>query len=225
MCYINVTFSVLTGILVRKCKQAVAERLGKFIKPFALIFVIFLLSFGLYCNRYIYSQIKTSLYVLLPALLQPYLGFAISFLIAKYIARQPKHRCITIAIETGVQNVTIPMVLLQQSFPQPYGDLAAVMPVTTAHFTPLPMFFSFLGLLIYRNICLKYCLKKENEEDPESDESEKKVTGSGQEMMTRGTPDYSGVVKEASETDNFINGLSGNDIGKRVLQLDKESVI
>ena len=215
----NLLFS---GIIIRKCKQAVADRLGKMIKPLALVFIIFLLSFGLYVNRYIYSQIKTSFYILLPALLQPYIGFILSFLIAKYIARQPKHRCITIAIETGVQNVTIPMVLLQQSFPQPYGDLAAVMPVTTAHFTPLPMLFSFLGIIIYRNVYLRFWPKQQEEG---GDDKDNEVDEEQEMSKIKDKKDYNGAARDSWETDKFIKGLNGKDIEKRVLGLDKESVI
>ena len=109
-------FVCCLGVIFRKFKESGAEFVGRCIKPFAFLFLMFLLTYGLYVNRYVYSIIGAFPYILIPALLQPYVGFGLGFLIAKTLGQQSRQRAITIAIETGVQNITIPMVLLQNSF-------------------------------------------------------------------------------------------------------------
>ena len=43
---------LIVGVIFRKLKQPWAEKVGKAIKPVALLFLAFLLTFGLYTNRY-----------------------------------------------------------------------------------------------------------------------------------------------------------------------------
>ena len=150
---------------MQKLSKLWAGRVDKAIKPFAFFFLVFLLTFGLYTNRYVFSIIGAYPKILLPALLQPYLGFTIAFFVAKTVGKQPRYRCITIAIEAGLQNIAIPMTLLQNSFPQPMGDLAAVMPVTTALFTPLPLMFIFLVLFFRKRLCPPQADEKEEEDE------------------------------------------------------------
>lgn len=52
----------------------------------------------------------------------PWLGYLFGFLVAK-ILRQPTPDCLTIGIETGVQNTGISIFLLRFSLPQPQADL------------------------------------------------------------------------------------------------------
>jgi hypothetical protein len=216
-------------MLIRKFRKPIAERLGIMIKPVALLFLAFLLTFGLYVNRYIYAEIGEHLYIIPPAILQPYMGFIMGFLIAKHVAKQPTYRCITIAIETGVQNVTIPMVLLQGSFKQPFGDLAAVMPVTTAHFTPLPMLAAFFGLTIYKNVYLKRCKPEEVDVDDKTPADDKKDANGHVEVDRSGSVirvDYRNDPFESKEKkDNLLRGLSPVEIRRNIEKLDRESVI
>ena len=78
------------------------------------------------------------LQVLLSAALMPYLGFILGGLVA-LILRQPRDRILTIAIETGIQNTGIAIILLLLSLPHPESDLSIVAPIASALFTPLPL--------------------------------------------------------------------------------------
>ena len=162
----------MAGIGFQKLTKLWADRVGKVIKPFAFIFLVFLLTFGLYTNRYVFSIIGAYPKILLPALLQPYLGFTCAFLIAKTLGKQPRFRCITIAIEAGVQNIAIPMTLLQNSFDQPMGDLAAVMPVTTALFTPIPLMLIFLFIFFRKRLCPTESNREQEEDEKKEKQSE-----------------------------------------------------
>lgn len=116
-------------------------------KPLSLGFIVYILTFGLYVNAYIYRMMATYPLIVPAAFLLPWCGFGVGFLVAT-ILRQPRPSAVTIAIETGIQNYSIAMVVLFGAFPKPYGDLAAVMPLIVAHFTPLPLFTVFLILTI-----------------------------------------------------------------------------
>ena len=242
--YLNILMQLTTfvvpcflGVIIRKWKPNIGVRLGRMIKPLALLFLAWLLTFGLYVNRYIYGLMAAAPRIVPPAILQPYLGFGCGFLIAKYVARQPRYRSVTVAIETGVQNVTIPMVMLQGSFPQPFGDLAATMPVMTAHFTPLPLLFVLIGLTVYNRFFKERCSRGEADEEDE----EKKVP----DDMKNGAIDKEiemSAEEKAAELDNgyrevfpahryerdsllIQNGLTGSALGRKFFMEEKESVI
>ena len=83
------------------------------------------------------------------AFLLPCLGYLCGFIFA-IILRRDRRIAVTIAIETGVQNASIPILVLQRSFPQPDGDLAAVMPVAAAYFYTIPILCIWAALVIYR---------------------------------------------------------------------------
>ena len=197
---------------------------GRFIKPFALLFLIFLLTFGLYTNRYVFSILAEYPFLLLPALLQPYLGFSIAFLIAKTLGQQPRHRAITIAIETGIQNIAIPMTLLQNSFEQPLGDLAAVMPVTTALFTPLPLMATFVFLVIRNRFCPKPKQHDAVELDTVDVKNEEELNKNVKPASIR---DAQNVVngRDALESSALMAHHQAADFSKTLAELDKETDI
>lgn len=217
------------GVMVRKLRPAVGDRLGRMIKPLAVIFMAFLLTFGLYTNRYIYNFMGKFPSIITPAILQPYLGFCFGFCIARFAARQPKYRSITIAIETGVQNVTIPMVMLQGSFPQPFGDIAAVMPVMTAHFTPIPLLCVWVGLIVYRKFFKERCSNGIDDEDAKEldDEESEPAKAKAIEASKDSTNAYLSAIASSNPRDSLLvkNGLTGSALGRQFFAADKESVI
>ena len=173
--------------------------------------------------------------ILFPALIQPYLGFAFGFCVGKFAARQPKYRAITIAIETGIQNATIPMVMLQGSFEQPYGDIAATMPVTTALYTPIPLMFTFIGLTVYNKFFKEKCGGGNDEEEGDGDEKEGKEKISEKEWEARAEKKsaeldksyHNSTSNHRYERDSLLiqNGLTGSQLGKKFFLVDKESTI
>jgi len=74
--------------------------------------------------------------------LLPWMGFAFGAL-AALIARQPRENVTAIAIETGIQNSGIAIMLLKLSFDAPDGDMASVIPVVVSIFTPGPLLLVF----------------------------------------------------------------------------------
>ncbi|WAR13386.1 SOAT-like protein [Mya arenaria] len=87
--------------------------------------------------------------------LLPYFGYLLGGVIA-VILRQPKARVVTIALETGMQNIGIAMLVLLLSFPPPLGDIATVAPLSSAMMTPIPPFVVTIVYNVYVKFFKKY---------------------------------------------------------------------
>ncbi|MCP9257790.1 hypothetical protein DINM_001042 [Dirofilaria immitis] len=77
-------------------------------------------------------------------LLLPWCGFAIGCF-TSVILRQPPENVTSIAIETGIQNTGLAIMLLKFSFPDPDADISSVIPIICASMTQ----FHFSSLLRY----------------------------------------------------------------------------
>ena len=73
------------------------------------------------------------------------LGLGISILF-----RKPLEDVIAIAIETGVQNTGVSIVVLGLSLPSPDNDLASAVPVAASLMTPIPLTIAYLFIKIRR---------------------------------------------------------------------------
>lgn len=165
--YSNIALSLLyvvcpciVGLILRYFLPKLAEKLTKLNKIFSLVFVVTLLTYGTYVNFYIFELMAAEPKIIPAALTTPIIGFIMGYL-ASLMFKQNQKKRITIAIETGCQNPSIPIITLQGSFQQPEGDLGAVMPVAMAFFTPLPLAIAYCVLLIRR------CVSKEETKDPD----------------------------------------------------------
>ena len=151
--------------------------LVKIVKPISLIFVVFMLTYGIYANMYAYRIMATVLIIIPAALLLPWLGFGLGYLVA-FAFRQPKPRCVAVCVETGYQNPSIPIITLTGSFPQPEGDLGAVLPLICGLFTPVTLCIAYVGILI-RN-CVR---KQRGEGDGEDEEVEELGDGVSKKIL------------------------------------------
>ncbi|KAK2147845.1 hypothetical protein LSH36_532g06048 [Paralvinella palmiformis] len=149
---VSLLIPVAIGIIIRKKKPNIARSMDRMLKPFFIVLIVFMFTFGVWVNLYIFHLITLTLCIAGATL--PYLGFLLGGLVA-FICRQPRSRVITIAIETGLQNTGIPILLLRFSLPQPSADLSIVSPVTTSIFTPIPLFIAVIVHEIHRHCCKK----------------------------------------------------------------------
>ena len=81
---------------------------------------------------------------------------------------QDTRRIRSIAIETGIQNTGIAILIMKFSLPAPDGDLAMVSPVVVAAFTPAPLIILLIMFEVYKR-CFKK--KKTGEDDEEETQS------------------------------------------------------
>ncbi|KAL5021352.1 hypothetical protein ScPMuIL_000507 [Solemya velum] len=149
------------GILIQKKKKNWAKFCVKAVKPLCVIFLLFVFTVGVYANLYIFKLMTTK--VLLSGFFIIFLGLLFGGVVA-FLARQSWKNIKTIAIETGIQNTGIAIVLLQLSLPPPDSDISIVGPIIGAIFSPAPL----VTAIIVRGIYIKWFEKKDvGEEDDE----------------------------------------------------------
>ena len=130
-----------------------------------------------------FEVIGDDLLIIPAAFLLPCLGYLCGFIVAVLLRRNRKI-AVTIAIETGVQNASIPILVLQRNFPQPAGDLAAVMPVAAAYFYSIPILIVWACLVIYRKYTGTDPLAVDDKEGTIEDISMTKDTANKSEIIT-----------------------------------------
>ncbi|XP_013401051.1 sodium/bile acid cotransporter [Lingula anatina] len=138
---------ILIGILFRLWKPHMADKTKRLIRPLALIFIVYVYSFGVYVNLYMWILMGKRPRLIGVGALTPWCGFLFGFVIAK-IFRQPRKRAITISLETGIQNIGIPILILQFSLAQPEGDLAAIFPIIQSICQMFPPISALIALTI-----------------------------------------------------------------------------
>ena len=153
-CLLLVIIPCLLGMLVNHFRPSVGRIVLKIIPMFSSGFILFQLVASAWVNSYMYSVAIREPVVFAAGLLLPWCGFLCGYLIGK-LCRQSKTRCITIALETGIQNVGIPMVMLIYAFPQPEGDIGAVLPMISAYLNVLVLYTVYGIILISRRLIRK----------------------------------------------------------------------
>ena len=98
------------------------------------------------------------------------------------VCKQPMDRVKTIAIETGVQNLGIAILLMKLSLPQPDADISLLSPIVVGTFGPLPLLVAVLVIEIR-----KRCCKKEDEDFKEVDQDEETEKKPEEEVDLNGT--------------------------------------
>lgn len=129
-------FAICVGLVLQWKLPKVAQFFIKAMKYVIVVFIIFVFSVGIYANWFIFLLISWDLVIAAACL--PYLGFIFGGIVS-YVLRQPKENVIAIAVETGIQNTGIPIVLLQLSLAGPEKNTSIVAPVVSAIFTPIPL--------------------------------------------------------------------------------------
>lgn len=141
----------LLGLVLSRVLPKLATVLTKINRILIALFLIFIMTYGIYANLYIAELIADEPAIIPAPAVTPLVGFILSYLTAyMYILQQPHRTRIAIAIETAIQNPAIAILILQSSFPQPDGDRGAVIPVIMKCFTPLLLVTSLCILLIHR---------------------------------------------------------------------------
>lgn len=98
----------------------------------------------------------------------PYLGFLLGGLVAFAAHLNQKH-ILTVAVETGIQNTGIAIVLLLLSLDHPESDISIVAPITSALFTPIPLWIAIGVRQIHKHCLVKHHqLPTEDEKDVSS---------------------------------------------------------
>ena len=147
---LQVAIPASLGLGFRLWKPKLAKKCTRLTRPLFIFFILFFLTFGVYVNWSILALLGTYPIVMPTGALLPWIGFIAASLTALAL-RQSRSVIITVALETGIQNIGVAILVLLYSMPQPDGDLGAVMPITVSLFTPIPLYFIYFIYLIYMN--------------------------------------------------------------------------
>ncbi|CAH8618330.1 unnamed protein product [Schistosoma rodhaini] len=157
--YLNIVFQLLQvaipalmGLGLRIWKPKLAVKCTKLTRPLFYIFILFFLTIGVYINWSLTRLLAVYPLLILTSALLPWLGFCIASLFT-LILRQSRQLIITVALETGIQNIGVGILVLLYTMPKPTGELGAIMPITVAMLTPIPLCLIYLGLVIKRKCC------------------------------------------------------------------------
>lgn len=137
------------GMLIRRFSERTAAVLKKLLKPISVIFIVFIMTFGVYANLYMFSFFSWK--VVLGGFCLPFLGFIFGCIIS-LLMKRPVKEIIAISIETGIQNTGLAIGILKVALAKyaPLGDVTIVVPVAVATMTPLPLLIICLGKRIWK---------------------------------------------------------------------------
>jgi predicted Na+-dependent transporter len=113
----------LIGVLIVKKYPSVKEKSIKVAKPISLFIVISLVTFSSLVKYHIYALINLKMWI---CVVIPWTGFLISALIS-VLLKFSRKQIVTISIETGIQNVAIPFLVILTSFPSPDAGIVQIL--------------------------------------------------------------------------------------------------
>lgn len=141
-------FAYSLGLLTSRFKQTLAEGLLTWIiKPLLLLTTILYITVGVYINMYVFQDVNGD--ALLGAILLPFSGFFVGYILALICRQKPEFRK-TIATETSSLNCLIVVAALRFSLEQPDADMASIAPIWVM-FTIPGMYISLTILKKFMN--------------------------------------------------------------------------
>ena len=155
---IGIIVPLCIGIVIQRYRPEWARIMLKWLRPVVLVFIIFMFTFAIWANLYVFRLFTWQLCVAGACL--PYLGFILGGFIA-YITCRPRSHISAICLETGIQNTGIAVLLMKLSLPQPDADMSIVGPVMVSMLTPIPL--GFLIAIVEFKRCRKSRQKRQQE--------------------------------------------------------------
>ncbi len=155
--YLTIIGSLLTiiiplsiGLLIQIYLPKPAKITKKIMRPVIILLEICVTSIGIYSHLYLLALVSVP--VVIASSVLPYIGFIGGGVMA-LICRQPWYRVKTIAIETGIQLVTVSVMLLKLSLPQPDSDLSLIYPLMVFVVSNLTLLFLVLVREMWKWLC------------------------------------------------------------------------
>lgn len=138
---LNTIGPCIFGLLLSKCFPKLKPIVIKIAKPFVLSFVLIFLTFTIIVKYYVFTLVQWKQWLAAPFV--PWLGFIIGGFIA-WLLRLPMKQVVTIALETGIQNVGVAFLVITYNFPSPESDYAILPLISVSTLTTLPLWFLLL---------------------------------------------------------------------------------
>uniref|UniRef100_A0A7E4VVR5 Ileal sodium/bile acid cotransporter n=1 Tax=Panagrellus redivivus TaxID=6233 RepID=A0A7E4VVR5_PANRE len=140
----------LAGMIFIHYQAHLMDKCQKWIKVATWVATVVFTVFGCYTNFYVFYLMTWR--IVLVACIHPWIGYILAYLVA-WLCRRNHIDRLTIAIETGVQNVGIAIIMLMFSLPEPEVDLALVLPIAIILTTDKPLLIMYFSRAIYRKWC------------------------------------------------------------------------
>ncbi|KAK7071074.1 hypothetical protein SK128_024596 [Halocaridina rubra] len=143
MMVVGLVLPLSIGLLIKRYSPRMAATLKRCLKPLSLIFIVFIMTFGVYANFYIFSFFDWK--VAVSGMLLPWVGFLFGAVFA-LLSRRTWEEVIAISIETGVQQTGLAIGILKVALQKyaPLGDITMVIPVAVATMTPIPLTIAYI---------------------------------------------------------------------------------
>ncbi|KAL6735895.1 hypothetical protein Aduo_006295 [Ancylostoma duodenale] len=188
------------GMVIAHYRPQYIECISKWIKRLSWAAMIVISAFAIYANYYIFWLITWPIVLCGCAL--PWLGYLTALFVAMAF-KQTFKDCITIAIETGIQNIGIAMLLMMWCLPEPEASISVTIIFVVAIMTDKPLVMIWLVSKAYVKWC-KGDSVKQVEEKPEKVMIEPTLVGSSSSETIESTD------KEMDFTEVVIN--SGKEL-------------
>ncbi|KAH7701593.1 P3 protein-like protein, partial [Aphelenchoides avenae] len=156
------------GMIFIHYKKHLLTRFTRWIKVITWFMTVFFTVFGIYANLYIIFLFNWR--VVLCGCALPWSGYVIAYCVAA-LFRQKQRERITIAIETGVQNIGIALMMLLFSLDEPEVDLAMVMPFAIVLVTDKPLLVLYFAQKLYRR-CTRDEKSKKGAKEPKAESAD-----------------------------------------------------
>lgn len=190
---------IAIGVFIAKKRPNWVQASRQCIRPITVFLLLFIFTFGVWANIFMFYILTWQMIVC--GLLVAWSGYAVGAIAAK-LAKQPREKIIAIAIETGVQNTGISIVLLRLSLPQPQADLSSVLPVAGSIMVFIPLFLCWCKKTIRERCC-----EKAEALDP-ADMSDTSSTLLEKTIKQNLTLDGDGITKQGGQN---ANGMTGQE--------------
>ena len=135
------------GMIFIHYKRHLMDRCRNVIKVATWIATIVFTIFGCYANSYVFYLFTWRIAAC--ACILPWSGYLIAYFVG-WVFKQNHIDRLTIAIETGVQNIGIALIMLMFSLPEPEVDIAIVQPIAILLTTDKPLLIMFFISKLYQ---------------------------------------------------------------------------
>lgn len=159
---IGLSIPTSIGVVLTYYRPQYIAHIRIWIKRVSWAATIVISVFAIYSNYYMFWLITWPIVICGCAL--PWLGYITAFSVATLL-RQNFKDCLTIAIETGIQNIGIAFLLMYWCLPEPESDIAVTIIFVTAIMTDKPLVIVWLMSRIYKKCCKRNVVKQVDDSD------------------------------------------------------------
>ncbi|XP_065364370.1 P3 protein [Calliphora vicina] len=126
---VGLLVALIVGVILRTFIPKTTRFIFHFLKPISVVLSLCLVAVTVGINAFAFKEV--TLMIFLAALFLPVIGYILSFVLSKILCRSVTD-AMTIAVETSVLNMSLPIVLLEYTMDQPMADMLIVVPILSA---------------------------------------------------------------------------------------------